>query len=167
MKWAQKQKGFTIVELLVVVVVIAILASVTIVAYNGVVARANDTAVKSDLRTLHEQVEIFHINKGTYPSLAQFTSNDPAVMQVRVAKGSYAAGDSFMYCVSGDNNAFALIARSKSGILFYSSSNQSTVTEASFTFSDYTDCASAGVTPTPAGVWVRSARYGWASWVNG
>ena len=37
--------GFTIVELLIVVVVIAILAAITIVAYNGVIAKTNDAAV--------------------------------------------------------------------------------------------------------------------------
>ena len=48
----QQRRGFTIVELLIVIVVIAILAAITIVAYNGIQNRANDTVVKSDLATL-------------------------------------------------------------------------------------------------------------------
>lgn len=41
MTWAkQKQAGFTIVELLIVVVVIAILAAVTIIGYQGIQQRA-------------------------------------------------------------------------------------------------------------------------------
>ena len=39
------KQGFTIVELLIVIVVIAILAAITIVAYTGIQNRAYDTAV--------------------------------------------------------------------------------------------------------------------------
>lgn len=48
--------GFTIVELLIVVVVIAILASITVVAYSGVQNSAHDSAVQSDLRQLAQKV---------------------------------------------------------------------------------------------------------------
>lgn len=45
----QQTNGFTIVELLIVVVVIAILAAITIVSYNGIQNQANDAAIKSEL----------------------------------------------------------------------------------------------------------------------
>ena len=38
-----KQFGFTIVELLIVIVIIGILAAITVVAYNGIQNRANNT----------------------------------------------------------------------------------------------------------------------------
>lgn len=41
------QRGFTIVELLIVIVVIAILATISIVAFNGINARANDSKTRS------------------------------------------------------------------------------------------------------------------------
>ena len=42
-----KVKGFTLVELLIVIVVIAILAAISIVAYNGIQQRSRDSAAKS------------------------------------------------------------------------------------------------------------------------
>lgn len=49
MNRVRKQTGFTIVELLIVVVVIAIFAAITIVAYNGIQNRSRDSSVKSDV----------------------------------------------------------------------------------------------------------------------
>lgn len=68
MKWAQKQKGFTIVELLIVVVVIAILAAITIVSYNGISARAHETTVKSDLSSAVKQLQVEKVNNDSYPA---------------------------------------------------------------------------------------------------
>jgi len=59
--------GFTIVELLIVVVVIAILAAISIIAYNGVQQRARDTERMAELTSLQKALEIYHAEKGGYP----------------------------------------------------------------------------------------------------
>lgn len=46
------KKGFTIVELLIVIVVIGVLAAITIVAYNGLQERARVTKIKADLNQI-------------------------------------------------------------------------------------------------------------------
>ena len=51
------QRGFTIVELIIVIVVIAILAAVTLVAYNGVISQARQSAAKSALQQAVALVE--------------------------------------------------------------------------------------------------------------
>lgn len=51
-----KQKGFTIVELLIVVVVIAILASIAIVSYNGIQDRAQQSKIASDISSLNKAI---------------------------------------------------------------------------------------------------------------
>lgn len=61
-KWA-KQKGFTIVELLIVIVVIGILAAITIVAYNGIQERGRVARANSDLRTLKQAIVSARINQ--------------------------------------------------------------------------------------------------------
>src|SRR3990170_2243766 len=62
-----KQKGFTIVELLIVIVVIGILAAITIVAYNGIQNRGKDVAVQADLNNFAKLLEIQNAEMGAYP----------------------------------------------------------------------------------------------------
>jgi type II secretion system protein G len=62
------KRGFTIVELLVVIVVIAILAAITIVAYNGVQQRGRDSNRKSSVAAIQKALELYHIDNGGYPT---------------------------------------------------------------------------------------------------
>lgn len=56
--------GFTIVELLIVIVVIAILAAITIVAYNGIQERSRDSIRKSDLATIKKALIMYESDNG-------------------------------------------------------------------------------------------------------
>lgn len=60
--------GFTIVELLIVIVVIAILAAITIVGYNGITRRANNTAIISAAKSSLNVINAYIGVNGTYPS---------------------------------------------------------------------------------------------------
>ena len=62
-----RQKGFTIVELLIVIVVIGILAAITIVAYNGVQARANDTKIRAVAVQVEKAIKLWHVDSGEDP----------------------------------------------------------------------------------------------------
>lgn len=65
----QRQRGFTVVELLVVIVVIGILAAITIVAYNGVQDRGRFSKEQQDLKNIHEALLLYRSdNAGRYPS---------------------------------------------------------------------------------------------------
>lgn len=69
--WAKhkQQSGFTIVELLIVIVVIGILAAITIVAYNGVQNKARTSAVTSALTQAAKKIAIWQVdNPNLYPS---------------------------------------------------------------------------------------------------
>jgi prepilin-type N-terminal cleavage/methylation domain-containing protein len=60
-KWA-KQNGFTIVELLIVVVVIAILAAITIVSYNGIQNRAKESAAQSAASQVAKKIALWQVD---------------------------------------------------------------------------------------------------------
>lgn len=59
--------GFTIVELLIVVVVLAILAALVIVAYNGVQERARNSRRQSAINAAQKIVEVYSAENGEYP----------------------------------------------------------------------------------------------------
>lgn len=70
MKRIQKQRkshGFTIVELLVVIVVIAILAGLVITSYMGIQQRARDSERQTDMRELATALELFRSDNNFYP----------------------------------------------------------------------------------------------------
>ena len=64
----QKSSALTIVELLIVVVVIAILAAITIVSYNGITKSAKETTLKSDLNTAAKQLQLDKVRTGSFPT---------------------------------------------------------------------------------------------------
>jgi len=66
LRWT-KQKGFTIVELLIVIVVIGILAAITIVAFNGISTRAENTKTVTGVGSYYKAIQAYGINTGAYP----------------------------------------------------------------------------------------------------
>jgi prepilin-type N-terminal cleavage/methylation domain-containing protein len=63
-----KSRGFTIVELLIVIVVIAILAAITIVAYNGIQNRAKTSSGQAAANSMVKKFEAINAIKGVYYS---------------------------------------------------------------------------------------------------
>jgi prepilin-type N-terminal cleavage/methylation domain-containing protein len=60
-------QGFTIVELLIVIVVIGILAAITIVSYSGTQQRTLDARAQLDLTNLERYIQVYHSQHGSYP----------------------------------------------------------------------------------------------------
>lgn len=63
-----RQRGFTIVELLIVIVVIGILAAITIVAYNGIQQRARNIQTVSAAKDAMKLIVAYKAINGIYPS---------------------------------------------------------------------------------------------------
>ena len=66
----KNQKGFTLVELMVVVVIIGILVAIAIPVYNSVQKKAKDTADEANIRVIKGAIQMYLANEGDDTGLA-------------------------------------------------------------------------------------------------
>ena len=63
----RRTSGFTLLELIVVIAIIGILATIALPALRDVPRRAQEAALKTDLRTMRDVIDQYHADKGHYP----------------------------------------------------------------------------------------------------
>ncbi|MEP7204855.1 MAG: type II secretion system protein, partial [Candidatus Saccharibacteria bacterium] len=73
MRRKYQQSGFTIVELLIVIVVIGILATLSLVAYNGVSQKATVASLQSDLSSATNKLKLYQVTNMAYPATLDCT----------------------------------------------------------------------------------------------
>lgn len=98
-----KSRGFTIVELLIVIVIIAILAAITIVAYNGIQNRAKTSVGQSAANVLAKKSMAFYTINSIYPTYCQLVTNSVVPTGSAPAAGTAGAGT----CAAGGATAGA------------------------------------------------------------
>ena len=72
--------GFTIVELLIVIVVIGVLASISVVAFNGIKARALQSEKTSKSTEIRKALERFKITNDRYPGTSEIGGSAGATL---------------------------------------------------------------------------------------
>ena len=71
----KRQSGFTIVELLIVIVVIGILATLVIVTFTGIQQKARNSQRQTDINALDSHLEAYYAQNGVYPSIGQMNDS--------------------------------------------------------------------------------------------
>lgn len=116
MQRGQRQSGFTIIELLIVIVVISILAAITIVAYTGVQERAKASAAEAKVAQALKQVKSFaSLNNEAYPasvtgcpspSSTQLCIEADADTTLAYSVENSVSPQSFCFSISNTNSAY-------------------------------------------------------------
>lgn len=94
-----RSSGFTIIELIVVIIVLGILVGITIVSYNGAQGRARDADRRVDVANLVKALEMYYDDNGRYPT----------------ASGTNSTAGSIWY--SSDTTSWSTFATALAGIL--------------------------------------------------
>jgi prepilin-type N-terminal cleavage/methylation domain-containing protein len=112
--------GFTIIELLIVIVIIGILASITLVSYSGVTQRANNASAEQAARTAAGEIESYNSVTGSYPyDTSVLTSDSSAEYYVAPTVATFTLGSTqpastievkFIKCGTTPNSTQANIA---------------------------------------------------------
>lgn len=93
----KSSRGFTIVELLIVIVVIAILASISVVAYNGIQTRAENTKTAAAISQYIKALQAYKSEEGSYPltaaSVFKYKCVGDATATCGMVSGTFTAGE--------------------------------------------------------------------------
>src|SRR5680860_130264 len=99
-----KNRGFTIIELIVVIVIIGILSAIVIVSYSGIRTRAAAATLKSDVEKASIQLEKYRADHGAYPATEDLANDGAGLSKSSGTTYQYAV-DSSYYCISASSTS--------------------------------------------------------------
>ncbi len=99
----RNEKGFTLVEMMVVIVIIGLLAAVVIVNVMPAADKARSTRVETDLARIEETVQMYRLNNGRYPTTEEGIG--ALVPQYLTKLPTDPWGSPYVYIAPGPNGA--------------------------------------------------------------
>jgi general secretion pathway protein G len=84
MERAAQPRGFTLIEVLIVMVIITILAGISLALYNNNVIRARETVLATNLRDMREAIDQYYADKNQYPASLETLVTDRYIRAVPV-----------------------------------------------------------------------------------
>lgn len=160
-----KKYGFTIVELIVVISVIAILATIVIVSYRSTIDDSQKTLIRNNLSAISKSIQIYRTQNGHYPANATelYGGDEPPVKKALFSMQS----DPYrwvLYCTN--NTDFVVAGRQdlKTGSWWAAIGSDMDLTDdapAGVSGSTATTCPLLGIPSPPYATWIKS-NAGWS-----
>ena len=116
------EQGFTLIELMVVVLIIAILLAIAIPTFLGARTKAQDRAAESNLRNALTAEKTYYVDNQQYTAtLASLTAIEPSLTYAAGAVNPTAVGSVYVTVSTGTNtnDTVLLYSKSSSGTCFY------------------------------------------------
>jgi prepilin-type N-terminal cleavage/methylation domain-containing protein len=164
-----RSKGFSIVELLIVITVIVILAAITLVTYNSLQNGSYDSAVQSDLDNAAGLMESFRVSSSSVHQFPRNKTPDLESLNLTASKNAYdlTTTVNYVYCINTtDYKSYALVGLSKSGNVYLMTQDgfqTTTITKADFSGGSNICTTKLGLGLVSSGMYAPNT---WQTWVH-
>lgn len=134
--------GFTIVELLIVIIVIAILAAISIVAYNGIQNMASDAAVQAEINQAYKQGEVARVEE-KFSGFGEEQMLDYLESNIKLSMRNYHQSETYPFLVlmeydwQTQSKTLNVAAVSKSGKVFIATHENGGVSRSITSWTEY------------------------------
>jgi len=105
---AEKEEGFTLIELLVVMIIIGILAAIAIPVFLSQRQKGYDASVKSDLRTIANELESYNTDQQAYPTGSASTAGGVTTLGTDPTTVRTSTNNSFWYGLNTAGTAYCI-----------------------------------------------------------
>lgn len=129
LKAMDSEAGFTLIELVIVIVVLGILMSMAVPALSGVKNKADTAVAKADLHNIMQSLEMYYLDEGEYPG--QATKGELGTIEADLdelnIKNTAAAYD-YVTDVGTEAQKYLISYEAASDEFYYISTNESSLT---------------------------------------
>jgi type IV pilus assembly protein PilA len=116
----EEERGFTLIEVLMVVMIIGVLLAIAIPTYLGARERAEDRAVQSNLRNAFVASRVHYTQERSYTDTAgEMAAVEPSLRWQQVPLDESAGANDVYVSVEGDGQVVVLGGRTSSGWCFF------------------------------------------------
>ncbi len=111
----RKEKGFTLIELMIVIIILAVLTGIAIPSYMALRNRAREAATESEMKNIATALELYQSDIESYPAAANWDTDIAAYMTPVPTADSW--GVNYVYAQTGSGTGYTLTSFGVDGVV--------------------------------------------------